>query len=204
MAQIETYLTINSSSSGLFKEKGSKFLAFAYPVSNEIEIKPILDILKKEHFGAKHICYAYKLGSEKILYRTYDDREPSGTAGKPILGQINAFNLTNILIIVVRYFGGVLLGTGGLINAYRTASADAISKASVVNKFVCEHYTLLFNHINMNQVMKIIKDSQVDYYEQHFDENCQLKVKIKKNEKKTILAKLSVINNLQMEFLMVE
>jgi uncharacterized YigZ family protein len=204
MTQTESYFTISSSSSGLFKEKGSKFLAFAYHVNNETEVKPILDILKKQHFSAQHICFAYKLGSEKILSRTYDDREPSGTAGKPILGQINAFNLTNILIVVVRYFGGVLLGTGGLINAYRSASAEAISKASIVNKFVLEHYSLIFNHNNMNQVMKIIKDNQVDYSEQHFDENCQMKVKIKKNEKKTIIAKLSAINNLQIEFLFVE
>ncbi len=204
MPQEESYLTINSPSSGQFKDKGSKFLSFAFPIKIENEIKPILDILKKKHPGAQHFCYAYKLGTEKILSRINDDREPSGTAGKPILGQLNAFSLTNVLIVVVRYFGGVLLGTGGLINAYRTASADAISKASVVNRFVLENYSLIFNHNNINQVMKIIKDSQVDYYEQNFEENCQMKVKIKKNEKETILSKLSVINNLQMEFISVE
>jgi len=158
MPNLDTYLTISIPCEGTFKDKGSKFLAFAYPVSKEIEIKPKLDLLRKEYYGARHYCYAYQLGTSNLVSRVNDDGEPSGTAGKPILGQINSHNLTNVLIVVVRYFGGVLLGTGGLIQAYRSASNDALSKASIVKKFIMDHYLLNFNHIEMNQVMKIIKD----------------------------------------------
>ena len=199
-----TYLTISDLSKGIFKEKGSKFLAFAYPIKEEKEIKPILDKLKKEYFDARHHCYAYQIGVDKITSRVNDDGEPSGTAGKPILGQIISHNLTNVLVVVVRYFGGILLGTGGLIQAYRGASADAISKASIISKFVLDHYRLEFNYLLMNPVMKIIKDFDLEMYDQEFELDCQLKVKIKKNETETIIAKLSNINDLKISFLLTE
>lgn len=200
----ETYLTINIPSSGLFKEKGSRFLSFAYPVREEYEIKPIMDILKKKYYGARHYCYAYKIGTVSNIVRFSDDGEPSGTAGKPILGQINSFRLTNILIVVVRYFGGILLGTGGLIQAYRAASADALSNASIIKKYIMEHYLLNFNYLNVNQVMKIVKDNELETYDIHFDTDCQMKVKIKKCEKETLINKLSTIDSLKMDFILIE
>ncbi len=204
MQTTETYLTISEASEGIYKEKGSKFLAFAYPVREVNEIKPILDMLKKKYYDAKHICYAYNLGTINKSFRINDDGEPSGTAGKPILGQITSNNLTNILVAVVRYFGGILLGTGGLINAYRSACADAINNAQIVDRYIFEHYSLIFYHENLNQVMKTIKESHIESYEQQFDVKCQMKVKIKKNEKDSVISKLSLINNLKLKFLLVE
>ena len=132
----DTYKTIEKPSEGLFKDKGSKFISFAFPVDNEEEIKEIVQSIKKEHHSARHHCYAWRLGADQLLFRANDDGEPSSTAGKPILGQIQSFDLTNILIVVVRYFGGTLLGVSGLINAYRNAALDAINQAEIVEKLV--------------------------------------------------------------------
>ena len=128
----DSYRTIKTLSQGLYKDKGSKFMAFAYPVSEQESIKPIIDDIKKTYHDARHHCYAYMIGYQRQIWRANDDGEPSGTAGKPILGQINSAELTNILIVVIRYFGGILLGTSGLINAYKCAAADAISNAEIV------------------------------------------------------------------------
>jgi len=189
--QIDTYLTISTPSSGVFKDKGSKFLSFAFPVTQEKEIKEIVDKLKKEYFDARHHCYGYRLGADKLIFRANDDGEPSGTAGKPILGQIISRDLTNILIVVVRYFGGILLGTSGLINAYRNASADSLSSAVILQRTVYEAYQLKFNYNQMNHVMRIMKDFEVETYDQHFEMTCTMKIRLRLSMAKNIIDKLS-------------
>lgn len=199
--QVDTYLTIKEPSTGLFKDKGSKFLAFAYPVSDDTEVKVLVDKLKKEYFDARHHCYAYRLGADKVIFRTNDDNEPSGTAGKPILGQIVSNDLTNILVVVVRYFGGTLLGTTGLINAYRNASADAIANASKIEKKVHAIYQLAFDYQHVNYVMKIIKDYELMAYDQNFELMCSLKVKIRLSMVEALIQKFSPLYGVEAVFL---
>ena len=157
----DSYITIKSSSEGIYKEKGSRFMAFAFPVSNQEEIKPIIDKIRKEHHEARHHCYAYMIGPERMTWRVNDDGEPSGTAGRPILGQINSFGLTNILIVVSRYFGGTLLLVSGLINAYRSASADAIKNGEIIECTMQEFYEITYQYISMNAVMTILKEEDI-------------------------------------------
>lgn len=175
----ETYLTISAAAEGLYKEKGSKFLAFAEPVESLEEVKERLEHYRQRFHDARHVCYAYMLGAERKEYRANDDGEPSGTAGRPILGQINSRQLTNILIVVVRYFGGILLGTGGLIVAYKEAAADALSEAQIVEKDVLLHKTLRFPYEKMNEVMRLIKDTQAQITRQDFDGECIIECDIK-------------------------
>ncbi|MGC9354952.1 MAG: IMPACT family protein, partial [Mariniphaga sp.] len=158
----DSYKTIKEKSKGLFKDRGSKFLSYAFPVETEDEIKEILNQVKKEHHSARHHCYAWRLGTEEITFRANDDGEPSSTAGKPILGQLLSFELTNTLIIVVRYFGGTLLGTSGLINAYRTAAAEAIKNAKIETRIIEEKFLLKFTYKEMNDVMQIIKQENLN------------------------------------------
>lgn len=158
---MDTYLTIAATSLGEFKEKGSKFLAYAYFVSNEIEIKEKLDLLKKEHFKATHHCYAYRLGTDGKNYRANDDGEPSGTAGRPILGQIDSFGLTNLLIVVVRYYGGTKLGTSGLINAYRESAKEALSNAVKIEKIIESQLECTLAYIRMNDFMLFLKQHEI-------------------------------------------
>jgi len=175
----DLYKTIGSPSEGLFKDKGSKFIAYAYPVYTEDEIREHLSWIKKEHFAARHHCYAWRLGAEKEQFRANDDGEPSSTAGKPILGQIQSFDLTNILIVVVRYFGGTLLGVSGLINAYRTAAKDAIKNSTIVEKTVKEFLLIDFGYECMNDVMKVFKDEQIPQLETTFDLQCRIKTAVR-------------------------
>ena len=165
----DTFRTIQSMSEGLYKEKGSKFLAFAYPVDSLDEVKQILEQKRKEFYDARHVCYAYMLGAERTDFRANDDGEPSSTAGKPILGQINAAELTNVLVIVVRYFGGILLGTGGLTVAYKAAAADAISNAEIVCKTITKKLLISFAYEQTNLAMRLIKELQLDIVERQFD-----------------------------------
>jgi uncharacterized YigZ family protein len=175
-----SYKTIRSITEGIYKEKGSKFISFAIPVDNADEIKEILKEYKKRFFDARHLCYAYMLGYERNEFRINDDGEPSGTAGRPILGQINSRDLTNVLVIVVRYFGGVLLGTGGLVVAYKEAAADALNQAVIVEMSVQESITLNFDYLLMNDVMKVIKDHNPQIITQEFDTMCNIKLSISK------------------------
>ncbi len=165
----DTFRTIQSMSEGIYKEKGSKFLAFAYPVDSLDEVKQILEQKRKEFYDARHVCYAYMLGAERTDFRANDDGEPSSTAGKPILGQINAAELTNVLVIVVRYFGGILLGTGGLTVAYKAAAADAISNAETVCKTITKKLRISFAYEQTNLAMRLIKELQLDITERQFD-----------------------------------
>ncbi|MGY6523673.1 MAG: IMPACT family protein [Mongoliitalea sp.] len=175
----DSYLTLADTSEAIFKEKGSKFLSFAFPVSSEEEIKEALEDLRKKYFDARHHCYAYMLGKEMKIFRANDDGEPNHSAGDPILGQIRSNNLTNVLIVVVRYFGGTKLGVSGLIQAYRTAAADAIAANRIITEIVCTTITFSFDYIEMNAVMKIIKDYQLEIIEQLFDNTCQMKIKVR-------------------------
>src|SRR5674476_1465750 len=170
----DTYKTIKSLAEGLYKEKGSRFVAIAIPVSDQEAIKPILDKIRKEHHEARHHCYAYMIGHERTNWRVNDDGEPSGTGGRPILGQINSYGLTNLIIVVSRYFGGTLLGVSGLINAYRSAAASAINNAELTEKTLREYYEIIYPYIVMNDVMKILKEENVEQSKQLFDLECRI------------------------------
>ena len=170
----DTYKTIEKSSGpSLFKDRKSKFLAYAYPVKNTGEVKKILEQLKKEHHSARHWCYAYRIGTEKIEERANDDGEPSNSAGMPILNQIKSKEITNVLVVVVRYFGGVKLGVGGLINAYKTAAQMVLEEAEIVEKIRTKNLILDFGYEDMNKVMRIIKDHQLDIARQKLEEKAQ-------------------------------
>ncbi|MBR3031078.1 MAG: YigZ family protein [Bacteroidales bacterium] len=168
----DSYKSIAAPSRGLYKDKGSKFLSFAYPVSTEAQVKVIVSSLKKEYFDARHHCYAYRLGLTGDRWRANDDGEPSSTAGRPILGQILSAELSDILIVVVRYFGGILLGTSGLTVAYKTAAADALANSEIVEKIATESFEIRFDYLQMNDVMKVLKELQIAPKEQSFDERC--------------------------------
>ncbi|WP_018362542.1 IMPACT family protein [Hoylesella nanceiensis] len=177
----DTYLTIQDKSEGIYTEKRSKFLAFAHPVETIDEIKDLLTDYKKKYYDARHVCYAYMLGPERTDFRANDDGEPSSTAGKPILGQINSRELTNILVVVIRYFGGVKLGTSGLIVAYREAAAEALSAATVIEKTIEETVTFTFPYVMMNSVMRVVKELNPRIVEQKYDETCIITLAIKRS-----------------------
>ena len=169
-----SYNTIQNESTGIYKEKGSKFLSFALPVRNEEEVKEIITQYKKQYYDARHVCYAYMLGAERKVFRVNDDGEPSGTAGRPILGQINSRNLTNVLVIVVRYFGGVLLGTGGLVTAYKEAAADALEQAEIIEKTVDISVEVKFEYPDIEVVMSTIKEIDAQIIKQDFQASCYI------------------------------
>jgi uncharacterized YigZ family protein len=196
--QSDTFNTISGPSTGIYKEKKSKFLAFAFPVSNEEEIKTHITGLKKEYFDARHRCYAYILGIGKDIYRTFDDNEPSGTAGKPILGQISSSGLTNILIVVVRYFGGTLLGTGGLVKAYSSAAADALHNAEIVEKTLNTVFDLSFDYKVMNHVMHVIKEENLEQLKQDFDLTCKIIISVRNSKIKIIEERLLKIETVKL------
>lgn len=175
----DTYHTIQQPSEGLYKDKGSKFLSFAYPVSDEAEVKQHLERIKKEYFDARHHCYAYVLGPKGETFRANDDGEPSGTAGRPIHGQILSAGLTNVLVIVVRYFGGILLGTSGLIVAYKEATRDALNQAQIKECTVDQRYRIEFDYLSMNAVMKILKEFNLVPQNQQYDMACSLEVDLR-------------------------
>lgn len=186
----DTYKTITEKSSGLYREKGSKFLSFAIPVSSVDDVKRILQDYRKEYFDARHVCYAYMLGPDRTDFRANDDGEPSGTAGKPILGQINSNELTNVLIIVVRYFGGVLLGTGGLITAYKEAASNAIHNSQMVTKIVKTEITIRFDYLIMNDIMSFVKQINAEIEHQSFDNECEIKLLVPKSDTEMAKARL--------------
>ena len=195
----DTYKTISTPTDGIYKEKGSKFLAFAIPVNTVDEVKEIVKNYRKEYYDARHVCYAYMLGAERKNFRANDDGEPSGTAGKPILGQINSFELTNILVIVVRYFGGILLGTGGLVVAYKEATVDALKKAEIIEKTVDATISINFDYVLMNEVMRVIKDTNVQILSQGYENNCNLKLSVRLKEVELLKSKFEKIVGLSIE-----
>lgn len=186
----DEFLTITDTpAEGFYSERRSKFLAFAFHVTSEEEVKQYVAEFRKKYYDARHVCWAYMLGADRTDFRANDDGEPSSTAGKPILGQINKNELTDILIIVVRYYGGVNLGTSGLIVAYRTAAAEAIANAEIVSQFVEEEVVFDFPYIMMNDVMKIIKDMSPRIISQTYDNTCEMKLSIRKSEAPMLKAK---------------
>ena len=195
----DTYKTIITPTEGIYKEKGSKFLSFAIPVSSADEVKEIVKNYRKEYYDSRHVCYAYMLGADRKEFRANDDGEPSGTAGRPILGQINSRELTNILVIVVRYFGGILLGTGGLVVAYKEATTDALDQAEVVEKTVDETIYIVFDYVLMNEVMRIIKDTNAQISSQNFEDQCAMQLSIRKQDAGLLSAKLAKIYGLQIK-----
>ena len=183
----DTFKTIASPSTEiLFKEKNSKFFSYAFPVTTEEEIKSHLEQLRKQHFGAGHFCYAFQLGTESIYFRANDDGEPSNSAGMPIYGQIQSFGLTNVLIVVVRFFGGVKLGVGGLISAYKTSAQLAIEESEIIEKTIDVHFRIFFDYKNINKVMRIIKEKKLEIISQQMQEDCQIEISTRKKNTETI------------------
>jgi len=190
---MDSYLTIATLTEGIYKEKGSKFIAFSIPVENAEQVKELVKSYKKEYYDARHVCFAYMIGAERKEWRANDDGEPSGTAGRPILGQINSRELTNILLIVVRYFGGILLGTGGLTTAYKEAAADALNQAQIIEKTVDCEITIHFEYTLMNNVMRIVKETNAQILDQGYDNDCFMKLSIRKQELPSITSKMMKI-----------
>lgn len=190
----DTYNTINiASEETLFKDKNSKFFGYAFPILTEDDVKPLIETLKKQHHAARHWCYAYQIGIEKIAFRVNDDGEPSNSAGMPIYGQIQSFNVTNILIVVVRYFGGVKLGVGGLINAYKTSAQQTLEASKILEKTININYTVSFEYKNMNKVMRIIKEKKLKIISQKLELSCSIIISVRKKDAKNTF---EVFNNL--------
>ena len=190
----DEFKTIATTSEGFYSEKRSKFLAFAHHVETLNEIKALLVDYRKKYYDARHVCYAYMLGAERTEFRANDDGEPSSTAGKPILGQINSNELTDILIVVVRYYGGVNLGTSGLIVAYREATADALAHAEIVTRQVEEKVVFDFPYVMMNDVMRVVKEMQPRIVSQTYDNTCQIVLSIRKSEAEMLRSKLAKLS----------
>lgn len=193
----DTYLTVARLSEGLYKEKMSKFISFAVPVSTLDEVKEALARYQKEYYDARHVCWAYMLGAARTEFRANDNGEPSGTAGKPILGQINSFGLTNVLIVVVRYFGGIKLGTSGLIEAYRAAAAEAIRANEIIECLVEEDVRIFFEYPFMNDVMRIVKEENVAIISQYFDLDCDMTLRQRRTMLPRLRERLSKVESLR-------
>lgn len=192
----DTYKTISKQAEGTYTEKRSKFLAFAIPVRTIDEIKEQLKIYEKKYYDARHVCYAYMLGAERTDFRANDNGEPSGTAGRPILGQINSFGLTDILIVVVRYFGGIKLGTSGLIVAYKAAAQEALNAADIIEKTVDADITFVFEYPFLNDVMRIVKEESPEIISQDFDNDCRMTLRIRKSQFEKLKSRLQKVETL--------
>ena len=197
----DSFFTIDSAGEGIFKDKGSRFIARAFPVENEEQVKEILVNLKKEYYNARHHCYAFRFNPEEEQFRSNDDGEPSGTAGKPILNQLLSKELMNILVVVVRYFGGTKLGVSGLINAYKCATIDALENTKIVKRFIYRQIEIRFEYPLMNSVMSLVKEEAVEVLEQNFNLNCVIKIRIKKIDLKKIIFKLEELREINFDVL---
>jgi uncharacterized YigZ family protein len=190
----DTYLTLKEASTEtIYKEKGSKFYGYAFPILSEEDAKMHIETLKKKHHTARHWCYAWQLGTETITYRANDDGEPNNSAGMPIYGQIQSFGVTNVLVVVVRYFGGVKLGVGGLITAYKASAKLALEQATIIEKIITKQFLVEFDYKNMNKVMRIVKEKQLSITKQELLENCKLTLSVRTSEADTIE---NIFNNL--------
>nr|WP_246512548.1 YigZ family protein [Sphingobacterium tabacisoli] len=188
-------------SEGIFRDKGSKFIAYAYPFRNESELKDIIVELKALHPKARHHCWAYRLTTDRSVFRINDDGEPSGTAGRPILNVLLSKDLTNVLVVVVRYFGGTLLGVPGLINAYKTATQEALAVAQIEEKKVNDIYDIGFDYLQMNDVMRVLKEEGLNVLNQQFDNNCVITIEIRKTQVNQVLSKLDKIEKITIKYL---
>lgn len=196
----DTYKTINKPSEGIFRDRGSKFIAYVFPIRSEDEIKDLLQTIRSEHPKARHYCWALRLSPDRSIFRLNDDGEPSGTAGRPILNTMLSFDITNVFAVVVRYFGGTLLGVPGLINAYKTATLEALNQATVIEKTVNDIYEVLFEYLNMNDVMRIVKEENLEVLNQNFDNNCSIEISIRKAQVNQVIGKLEKIDSIKLSF----
>jgi len=197
----DQYKTINKVSEGTFRNKGSKFIAYSYPFSDENKLKSILSDIKNMHPKARHHCYAYRLGMDRSVFRINDDNEPVGSAGRPILNTLLSNDLTNILIIVVRYFGGTLLGIPGLINAYKMATQESINNAEIIERYQKDIYIINFDYLQMNNVMRVIKEEDLDIVSQTFDNKCKIEVAIRTSLVNRLTVNLSTLPELKLKYL---
>ncbi len=197
----DSYKIVTSAGEGLYKEKGSKFIAEAFPVHSEAEVKEHVAEIKKKYFDAKHHCYAFMIGPDKACYRSSDDGEPSGTAGKPILNQILSKDVTNVCVVVTRYFGGQLLGVPGLINAYKSAAREALDNCSIVEKTIDEVYSLEFDYPLLNEVMRILKDENLQQQNPKFEIRCYLEISIRQSDSDRIIAKIKRLYGVDVKYL---
>ena len=195
----DKYRTVNAIAEGLYKEKGSRLISFIYPVKTEEEIKDILTEIKTKYYDARHHCYAYCLGANRERFRANDDGEPSSTAGKPILGQIVSNDLSNVLVVVVRYFGGIKLGVSGLIQAYRDAAANAILHAEIVERTVDEEIRIRFTYVVMNDVMKVLKEEEPEVLSRNFEMECEMTLSIRQKDMPRLKERLLKIESLAIE-----
>lgn len=193
----DTYKTIEELSEGIFRDKGSRFIAYLYPIKSDEEIKNIIAELKSLHPKARHFCWAIRIGPDRSVFRINDDGEPSGTAGRPILNTLLSNDLTNVLALVVRYFGGTLLGVPGLINAYKCATMEAINQSIIIEKTIDLTFRIEFGHPVMNEVMKVIKDENLKLFNQCFDLNCRFDIAIRQSQVNQVLARLEKIEGVQ-------
>lgn len=198
--QADSYKTITKNSHGFYKDKGSKFYAFAYPVENTDQIGQYLDELKKKYYDARHHCYAYALGFDRETTRMNDDGEPSGSAGKPIFGQILSYHVTNVLIVVIRYFGGVKLGIRGLINAYKFASADALENNHIITRHLKDVYELHYDYPMMNRVMYLLKEENLEQLETRFETDCRITFAVRKKDSQRIYGRFNQFHPLKITF----
>jgi uncharacterized YigZ family protein len=198
--ETDTYKTLASpSEETLFKEKNSKFYGYAFPIITEDNVKPILEDLRKKHAGAGHFCYAFQIGTDNIYYRANDDGEPNNSAGMPIYGQIQSFGVTNVLVVSVRYFGGVKLGVGGLISAYRLSAQMALEASKIIEKTIDVHYTIKFGYADMNKVMRVIKEKNLDIISQKMENDCEITVATRKKNAATVLAAFEHLHTISIE-----
>jgi len=200
LSEKDTYKTITRPSEQvLFKDKNSKFFGYAFPITNAEDIFPHLENLRKNHHAARHWCYAYQIGTETITFRANDDGEPSNSAGQPIYGQIQSFKLTDVLVVVVRYFGGVKLGVGGLINAYKTTAKMALETSKIIQKTINEEFKITFDYKNMNKVMRIIKEKQLKIVNQKLELSCEIQISVRKKDSKTVFEIFNQLYEIKIE-----
>ena len=197
----DTYFTIEEPAEGIFRDKGSKFIAYAYPFKDENKLKEIIAELKALHPKARHHCWAYRMTPDRTVFRINDDGEPSGTAGRPILNVLLSKDVTNILVVVVRYFGGTLLGVPGLINAYKTATVEALAEASIIKKTVNDVYQIDFEYLAMNDVMRVIKDEDIAVLNQQFDNACNMTVEMRKMQVNSFVQKMEKIEGVKINYI---
>ena len=197
----DTYQTIITTSEGVFRDKGSKFIGYAFPINSETDVKPIIAKLKAENTKARHFCWALRLTPDRNIFKLNDDGEPSGTAGRPILNTLLSSDVTNILVVVVRYFGGTLLGVPGLINAYKTATVEALNSNEIITKTVNDVYEIKFDYLAMNQVMRIVKEEELQILHQNFDTNCSLTFEVRKANLNIVLGKMEKIEGVEVKYI---
>ena len=197
----DTYKTINKTAEGIFRDKGSKFIGYSYPIKSEAEIKEIITRLRNEHTKASHFCWAMRLTTDRNVFKLNDDGEPSGTAGRPILNTLLSADITNILVVVVRYFGGTLLGVPGLINAYKSATVEALKVNEIITKTINDIYQINFDYLATNQIMRVMKDERLEIISQHFDIQCTLQFEVRKANLNTVLSKLELVEGIEIRYL---